>query len=162
MKLSASDVNYTGKKLTPKITVYDRNNKVVTVVNYTVTYKNNIKPGTATVTVTFKGNYSGTLTGSFSIKPKNTSKLQITSKTKSLVLKWNKAPVVTGYQIQYSTSSGMKNARIVTISKSTTTTTTLKKLKAKKTYYLRIRTYYKAGKTTVYSGWSKVVKKKTK
>ena len=162
MKLSASGFNYTGKKLTPKITVYDRNNKVVAVVNYTVTYKNNIKPGTATVTVTFKGNYSGTLTGSFSIKPKNTSKLQITSKTKSLVLKWNKAPVVSGYQIQYSTSSGMKNARIVTISKSTTTTTTLKKLKAKKNYYLRIRTYYKAGKTTVYSVWSKVVKKKTK
>ena len=130
--------------------------------NYTVAYKNNIKPGRATVIVSFKGNYSGSLTGSFSIKPQNTSKLQITSKTKSLVLKWNKAPAVTGYQIQYATSSGMKNARLVTISKSTITTTSLKKLKAKKNYYLRIRTYYKTGNTRIYSAWSKVLKKKTK
>lgn len=162
VKLSSSVFNYTGKKITAKLTVYDRNNKVVQSGNYTVAYKNNIKPGRATVIVNFKGNYSGSLTGSFSIKPQNTSKLQITSKTKSLVLKWNKAPAVTGYQIQYATSSGMKNARIVTISKSTITTTSLKKLKAKKTYYLRIRTYYKTGNTRIYSAWSKVLKKKTK
>ena len=99
--------------------------------NYTVAYKNNIKPGRATVIVSFKGNYSGSLTGSFSIKPQNTSKLQITSKTKSLVLKWNKAPAVTGYQIQYAVDKKFKKKKKTVSSTAYAYTKTLKKLKKK-------------------------------
>ena len=36
-------------------------------VDYEVTYSDNVAPGTATVTVTFKGNYAGTATANFTI-----------------------------------------------------------------------------------------------
>ena len=59
-----------------------------------------------------------------------------------------------------------KSVKTSTISKNTTVKKTVKKLKAKKTYYVRVRTYknVKVGKKTVklYSGWSKVKAVKTK
>lgn len=61
----------------------------------------------------------------------------------------------TGYQIQYSTSSTFKSAKTVTVSKNETTNKTISKLKAKKKYYVRIRTYKKIGSAYYYSAWSK-------
>ena len=59
-----------------------------------------------------------------------------------------------------------KSVKTSTISKNTTVKKTVKKLSAKKTYYVRVRTYknVKVGKKTVklYSGWSKVKAVKTK
>ena len=75
----------------------------------------------------------------------------------------NKARI-TGYEIQYSTSK--KFTKKTTKSKKVTgykkTSVKISKLKAKKTYYVRIRTYKKIGKVTYYSKWSKSLKKKTK
>ena len=69
----------------------------------------------------------------------------------------------TGYQVQYSTtkdfSSGVKN---INITKNKTTSTTKKKLKAKKKYYVRIRTYKKVGGKKIYSTWSSLKSIKTK
>ena len=42
----------------------------------------------------------------------------------------------------------------MTVKKAATLKATLKKLKAGKTYYVRIRTYKKVGKTTYWSAWS--------
>ena len=67
-----------------------------------------------------------------------------------------------GYQIQYSTSSKMTKAKKVTVKSNSATSKTIKKLKSKKTYYVQLRTYKKVGKTTYYSGWSKVKKVKVK
>lgn len=62
--------------------VYDKMEKKPTVTvkvgtvtltegtDYTVAYSNNVNAGTATATVTFEGNYSGTATGTFTIAPK--------------------------------------------------------------------------------------------
>ncbi|MBQ6662164.1 MAG: cell wall-binding repeat-containing protein, partial [Firmicutes bacterium] len=64
---------YTGAALKPALTVKATvGGKTVTLkkgTDYTVTYKNNTKAGKATVTVTGKGNYTGSKTGSFTIKP---------------------------------------------------------------------------------------------
>ena len=43
-----------------------------------------------------------------------------------------------------------------------TTSKNITKLKAKKKYYIRVRSYKKVGKTTYYSGWSKAKTVKTK
>lgn len=62
------DQDYTGSAITmPNLRVY--NNKTLLKVNtdYTVKYKNNIKAGTATVTITGKGNYAGTISKEFKI-----------------------------------------------------------------------------------------------
>ncbi|MBR3021625.1 MAG: bacterial Ig-like domain-containing protein, partial [Bacteroidaceae bacterium] len=60
---------YTGSELTPDVTVTDGEN-TLTSDDYDVAYEDNTSVGTATVTVTLKGNYSGTLTASFTIEPK--------------------------------------------------------------------------------------------
>ena len=65
-----------------------------------------------------------------------------------------------GYQIQYSTDSKFKSGnKTVTVNKNSTTKKTISKLKAKKKYYVRIRTYKTVkvnGKSVkLYSAWSK-------
>ena len=84
-------------------------------------------------------------------------------KGKKLVVKWAKNTAGNGYQIQYSTSKKFaKGNKTKTISKNKTTSYTIKKLKKKKTYYVRIRTYKKVSGKTYYSGWSSVKKVKIK
>ena len=90
---------------------------------------------------------------------KTTLKSAKNSKGKKLVVKWGKNTAGNGYQIQYSTSKKFaKGNKTKTISKNKTTSYTIKKLKKKKTYYVRIRTYKKVSEKTYYSGWSSVKK----
>ncbi len=55
-----------------------------------------------------------------------------------------------------------KNKKSVTISKNKIISKTIKKLKSKKKYYVRVRTYRKVGGKKVYSSWSSVKNIKTK
>lgn len=73
---------------------------------------------------------------------KTTLKSAKNAKGKKLVVKWKKNTAGNGYQIQYSISKKFaKGNKTKTISKNKTTSYTIKKLKKKKTYYVRIRTY---------------------
>ena len=67
IKLSKTAYTYTGKAIKPKVTVKDSKGKTISSSNYTVSYKSNTKVGKATVTVTFKGNYTGTISKTFII-----------------------------------------------------------------------------------------------
>ena len=83
--------------------------------------------------------------------------------TKSLKITWSKKTTqVTGYQIQYSTGSSFSSAKIKAVGKNSTVSTTLTGLKAKTTYYVRVRTYKIVNGEKVYSGWSAVKSVKTK
>lgn len=94
---------------------------------------------------------------------KTTLKSAKNAKGKKLVVKWKKNTAGNGYQIQYSTSKKFaKGNKTETISKNKTTSYTIKKLKKKKTYYVRIRTYKKVSEKTYYSEWSSVKKVKIK
>ncbi len=159
-KLSTTSYTYNGKEKKPSVKVYDAAGKLISSSNYTIKYKDNKKVGKATVTVTFKGNYSGTKTLSFKINPKSTKVSKITAAKKSLKVKIKKQSTqTTGYQIQYSTSSKFKSAKTKTTK---SISYTIKSLKAKKTYYVRVRTYKSINGKKYYSGWSTAVKKKTK
>ncbi len=72
LTLSSTTMAYTGKALKPKVTVkakVDGSTKtLIKGEDYTVKYENNVKKGTAKVTVTGIGNYTGTLTKTFTIK----------------------------------------------------------------------------------------------
>ncbi|MBE6787606.1 MAG: leucine-rich repeat domain-containing protein [Ruminococcaceae bacterium] len=94
--------------------------------------------------------------------PKTTKILKVTAKKKSLVVKIKRNKSVTGYEIQYSLKKNFRSAKKVTLKKNSSISKTIKKLKSKKTYYVRVRTYktYKGKK--YYSAWSKATKKKTK
>lgn len=56
IRLDGTSFDYTGKTIEPKVTVANTNEEL-SADNYTLTYSNNVKPGTATVTVTLKGEY---------------------------------------------------------------------------------------------------------
>jgi hypothetical protein len=162
-----TSVVYTGKAIKPAVTVKDFNgDKKVNAKNYTVTYKNNTKVGTATVTITFKGDYAGTVKKTFKIVPKATTLSKVTSaKTKTLAVTWKKqATQTTGYQIQYSTSSKFttKTTKTVTVKGTKTLSKTISKLTAKKKYYVRVRTYTTVSKKNYYSAWSKALSTTTK
>ena len=60
--------DYTGEELKPQLTIKDGVWLLEKDKDYTAVYTNNIDEGTATVTVTFKGNYTGTVTKEFQIK----------------------------------------------------------------------------------------------
>ena len=67
--LEKTSYTYTGKAITPKVTVKDSKGTVITTANYTVSYSNNTKVGTATAKITFKGDkYTGTVNKTFKIK----------------------------------------------------------------------------------------------
>ena len=63
------DVTYTGKPIKPAIRVYNGDILLTEGKDYTVTFKDNTKVGTAQVTVKGKGNYSDTVNTSFKINP---------------------------------------------------------------------------------------------
>ena len=163
IKLKATSLTYNGKVRTPKVIVKDRTGKtLVKNTDYTVSYAKGRKyVGKYAVKITFKGKYSGTKMLYFTIKPKATSISSLTAGSKKFTVKWKKqATQTTGYQVQVATNKKFKkNKKTVTIKKQKTTKATVKKLKAKKKYYVRVRTYKTVkinGKSIrIYSGWSK-------
>ena len=58
---------YTGQAITPKLTITDNGADLTEGIHYTVEYTNNIKKGTATVTIRGKGQYGGSKTVKFKI-----------------------------------------------------------------------------------------------
>ena len=86
-----------------------------------------------------------------------TSITSLSAKDNGFTVKWKKKTKITGYQIQYSTSSkfSMKNTKIVKIKKAKTASKKITDLKSSKKYYVRIRTYKIVKKKKSYSSWSK-------
>lgn len=155
---------YTGKAIKQKVTIKDSDGNAVSKNFYKIAYSNNKKVGKATVTVTFSGNYSGTVTKNFNIVkkeafPKKVTGLKVTSGKKAFTVSWKKGSKNTkGYEIEYSTSKKFDDAKKIKIKKASTLTKTVKKLTSKASYYVRIRAYGKTGKITLYSDWVKIKK----
>ena len=86
-----------------------------------------------------------------------TSITSLSVKDNGFTVKWKKKTKITGYQIQYSTSSkfSMKNTKTVKIKKAKTASKKITDLKSSKKYYVRIRTYKIVKKKKSYSSWSK-------
>lgn len=100
---------------------------------------------------------------------KNSGQMAPLTKIKGVVAKnqkkckvkvtWKKVPNSLGYQIQYATNKKFKKAKKKTVKY---TFVTLKKLKKKKTYFIRIRAYKIADGKKAYGKWSTVKKVKIK
>ena len=163
IKLSYSKATYSGKAKKPavKITYYGR--ALTKGKDYEIAYKDNKNVGKAKVTVTGKGSYAGTKVKTFRIVPEGTSISKVTKGKKQFTVKWKKQSTqTTGYQIRYSTSSKFSKAKTVTVKKNTAASKVVKKLKANKKYYVKVRTYKKIGNSTYYSAWSSYKTVKTK
>jgi len=93
------------------------------------------------------------------VKLKKVSSLKLTTKKKSFKAKWKKISDCDGYQIQYAINKKFKNKKSKNTKK---TSIIIKKLKKKKTYYVRVRAYKLNGKEKNYGKWSQVKKIKIK
>ena len=89
--------------------------------------------------------------------------VSVTPGTKQLTVKWEASSKFTGYQVQYATNAAFTaGLKTITISNPKTTQRVIKDLKAKTTYYVRVRSYHVFEGTTYYGGWSNVLYAKTK
>ena len=142
------DVYYEGNKsASKKIQVYDFH-EVYNGLDHAVPNYATIRYGTATIPAS---------------KPKGPKITGVVGLPKAFAVEWKKASKVKGYQLQCSTDNAFKkNKKTITIKKAGTTSKYIKKLKSKKTYYIRIRSYKIKNNKKVYSAWSAKKKVKTK
>lgn len=82
-----SDKTYTGKAITQSPVVKIGNKTLTADTDYLVDYENNTNAGTATVTITGKGDYTGTVTKTFKIKKASNP---LTIKPKTAAVKYSK------------------------------------------------------------------------
>lgn len=76
-KVSAAKQTFNGQALSPSVTVKLGDRTLNSGTDYAVSYSNNQHAGTAEATVTGKGNYAGTASGTFTISPANISEASI-------------------------------------------------------------------------------------
>lgn len=154
--------NFTGKNITQSIKVTYGKKTLKNGKDYTVKYSSNKSVGTAKITITGKGSYGGVITKTFKINPAKQKIQKLTAKKKGFFIDYVQKGSATGYQISYSTASNFKGAKVVKVTSNKNDKKTIKKLKSKKTYYVRVRSYtVKRGKT-YYGPWSDTSKIRTK
>ena len=102
---------YTGSAITqtPIVTLGSTVLKLNT--DYTVSYKNNVKIGTATVIVTGIGKYTGTVERTFPILPGKTTRGDMFNLANNVKVTWKEVPGAKYYKVY---RSGVKNPVIVT------------------------------------------------
>ena len=145
---------FTGKNITQSITVKYNGKTLKKGTDYTVSYSSNKSIGTATVKITGKGSYTGTITKTFKINPAKQEIQKLTAKSKAFFVDWAQKGSATGYEIQYATNSKFTSAKKVTITNNKTDKTTISKLSGKKKYYVRVRSYTTVKGTKYYGAWS--------
>lgn len=169
VQLSATKFTYNGKVRTPSVTVFDGNEKLASS-QYTKTFSKGRKNvGKYTVKVTLKGRYKGSKTVTYRIVPKGTTISKLKKGKKAITVKWKKQSAkmatsrITGYQIQVAANSTFtKGKKTVTVKGYKTVSKKVTKLKAKKKYYVHVRTYKTINGKKYCSNWSKTQKITTK
>ncbi len=156
------DREYTGKAIKPKPSVTLNGTKLVLNRDYRISWKNNRNVGQAAVIITGIGDFTGTKKASFRIIPKKVTLSSLKAGSGLLTVKWKAGTGIDGYEIEYGLKKSFKGAKTVTVSGAETGSFRLRKLKAGKTYYVRIRAFKNVKGKVLYSGWSKVLSQKTK
>ena len=111
------------------------------------------KPSTSTTTTTTTSTQT----------PATVKVSKTKAKKNGVVVTWKTAKDVTGYEIQLATDKKFKkNKKTVKVNKKNASKKTVKKLKSKKKYYVRVRSYKIVNGKKVYGKWSKVKTVKTK
>ena len=159
VSLSKNEYVYSGKACTPAVKVTYDDTVLKNDADYTVQYTNNIKAGTAKVTVLGVGYYKGQTSLTFVIHPKKTTVSSAKNhKRGKVLLKWKKNTQADGYEIVYSTSSFFYYANTNTKTVTKKTSVTLSRLSNGYTYYVKIRAYKKSNGTKIYGDYGNVKK----
>ena len=138
--LSTSTYAYDGKAKKPGVTVKLNGKTLKNGTDYTVSYSNNTKVGTAKVTITGKGNYTGSVSKTYSIKNnfKKATVSGISNKsytgkniTQSITVKYNGKTLKKGtdYTVSYSSNKNIGTATVKIAGKGSYTGTITKTFK---------------------------------
>ena len=138
--LSTSTYAYDGKAKKPGVTVKLNGKTLKNGTDYTVSYSNNTKVGTAKVTITGKGNYTGSVSKTYSIKNnfKKATVSGISTKaftgkniTQSITVKYNGKTLKNGtdYTVSYSSNKNIGTASVKIAGKGSYTGTITKTFK---------------------------------
>ena len=99
-------------------------------------------------------------TTAYDISSSSISNISVASvKANLLYVGWNTlSPIVSGYQIQYSTSSSFTASatKSVTVKGGAVNSVSIHRLKGGTKYYVRVRAYYNGKEGTSYSKWSRI------
>ena len=149
----------TAKK--PSVTVKIGGKALKNGSDYTVSYLNNTKVGTATVRITGKGDYTGTITRNFTINPAKQQIQKLETRYKGLYIDWAQKGSATGYDVEYSVNANMSGAVSKHLTANKPDTLTVSGLAGDKTYYVRVRSYTNVNGKVYYGAWSDVKSIKT-
>ena len=149
----------TAKK--PSVTVKIGGKALKNGSDYTVSYLNNTKVGTATVRITGKGDYTGTITRNFTINPAKQQIQKLETRYKGLYIDWAQKGSATGYDVEYSVNANMNGAASRHLTANKPDTLTISGLTGDKTYYVRVRSYTNRNGKVYYGAWSDVKSIKT-
>ncbi len=154
-KLTATAYSYTGNAKTPSVTIKDNGKILEKNKDYTVSYKNNKAIGTATVTATGKGNYTGTKILTFKINPAKVNSLKQSAvySTKSIKMSWAKVTGAAGYTVY---RSATKNGDYKLIKTVTTNTCTNSGLYPGQSYYYKVRAYKTVNGQKIHGAFSDI------
>lgn len=131
---------YTGKSICPDISAKYNGSRLVKGVDYILSYKNNQNVGKASIIVTGKGKYKGTLVKTFNIRPTKVTGLKIyQAYSSSIILNWNKKSNDYGYEIYRYVSNTYK--KIGTVKPGEKIQYKDRDLLSGKTYSYKIRCY---------------------
>ena len=150
----ASSVSFTGRNITPSVTVKVAGRTLTSGTDYTVSYSNNKNVGTASVYVYGKGNYSGSLSAKFDIVPAKQQIQKLETRYKGFYIDWAQKGSATGYDIEYSVNSNMSGAVSRHLTANKPDTLTVSGLAGDKVYYVRVRSYTNVNGKVYYGAWS--------
>lgn len=157
VKVSAAKVEYTGKAREPAVSVEDGSTTLKEGKDYKLTYKANVYPGKASISIVGIGSYKGQKTENFIIVPSKGAIKSAKGQKKGFKVIIRKKPNVTGYQIAYR----YKNKAWKT-QKKKGTTFVVTKLKKKAPYKVRVRSFKTIDSVNYYGEWSNIRTIKTK
>lgn len=133
---------YTGNNIFQSIVVKRGSKTLTKGTHYTLTYTNNKQIGKATVAITGKGVYAGTVYKTFTIRPKKVTNLKASSIGKaSANLTWTKNAKASGYIILKYNTNKKEYVEVKTIKGASNTSYAAKSLTAGTTYKYKVVAY---------------------
>lgn len=148
--LPYKSTKYTGSSIKPSVTVTVAG-KELTSSDYSVSYSNNKLPGTATVTITGKGSYKGTVKTTFTIKENSElhksdlyKGMKLSSSSGKVSMKWGTVDIADGYDVFLAKcGSNFSSKPSVTTKKTSISVTKVsgKKISSKYNYKAMVKAY---------------------
>lgn len=164
-----ADKPYMGSLIKPEPEIFYNTLALQKGTDYTLTYKDNIYEGTASIIFKGKGNFTGTQTLNFNIVKSNVPKLTKTAITSitvggtdKLTVNWKKTKKAQGYELYQKSEFDSKYKKIKTIGNGNTIKYTVSGLSGGTRYTYKIRSYCVVNGRKIYGPYSSAKSRTTK